>query len=325
MTQKYDKTTIRLRRTTLVLLVLAPIASYSIPALTTLGGFDSTDITGDFSGFLSFLFLLFNPYIGLASLVVLLGRSPIRSWVLLTASVLIGGSGVFLWYDLLVREASVFSFFALLGVVFLQWYGIIATAVITMVIWAVERGLSHRKLNGALLLCLLFSIGCGEPPPAPEPNSMAIPAQSAHASSPPEILVDSIVDGLPWEFAVKHEPPQDNHTRAHFTSTEPISSSSVGDVFLHASLTTQTFDHSDQAAAAFAERIRDADPDTGLSYQWDLLIIDDARLFHLHADCLFSEQAFETMSANLYRTIDRGPLQSLRCFCGGGCKTIEGR
>ena len=48
-------------------MVLAPVISYAIPAAMVGGAFDLSDITNDFSGFLSFLFLLFNPYLGLAA------------------------------------------------------------------------------------------------------------------------------------------------------------------------------------------------------------------------------------------------------------------
>jgi len=132
---------------------------------------------------------------------------------------------------------------------------------------------------------------------------------------------ETITQGLPWEFSVSTELPEtDSTTRTLFVSREPLKNSGVQAVFLRASLETRTFDQPAQAAEAFATQAHGAHPDTGLTYAWDLLVLDGAQLHHLHSPCLYSEEFFSMMSANLLKMISPTPSQVLRCRCGGGCR-----
>ena len=173
MTQPKDKTLNMLRRTTFAVLFIAPLVSYFIPAILVMGIFTWSDITSDPGGFVSFLFMLINPYIGLTALVGWLGRTRVRASILLVASIIIGGSGAFLWYDLLVRDTSVFRFLGLLSVGILQWYGIIATAIVLLIVLAVERGISRHRTVSIFILGALMCSGCRNQtvPPTPIPEN----------------------------------------------------------------------------------------------------------------------------------------------------------
>ncbi len=130
-----------------------------------------------------------------------------------------------------------------------------------------------------------------------------------------------MIQGLPWEFSISTERSNAGETvRTMFVSSEPIDKPGTQAVFLRASLMTSTFDQPALAAEAFAKQAHDAHPDTGLTYAWDLLVLDGAQLHHLHAPCLFSQESFDTMSVNLLGMISPASSQVLRCRCGGGCR-----
>ncbi len=78
------------------------------------------------------------------------------------------------------------------------------------------------------------------------------------------------------------------------------------------------------AAEALHTQIERAHPDMGLTYAWDLVVLDGVRLHHLHAPCLFSEDSFDLMSANLLKMINSPSDSVLRCRCGGGCRQTNG-
>ena len=173
-------------------------------------------------------------------------------------------------------------------------------------------------LRGLTLAALvLMPVGCGNAQLPPDPPSAIPTAELVKKHFPSE----TIIQDLPWEFSVSTEQSDAGETtQTLFVSNKPIQNSPAGNVFLRASLTTRIFDTSTVAAEAFAEQVHGADPDTGLTYAWDLVLLDDTRIHHLHADCLFSEEAFDTMSANLYRVISGDTPRALRCRCGGGCR-----
>ncbi len=145
-----------------------------------------------------------------------------------------------------------------------------------------------------------------------------------------------LVAGLPWAFEVAVEAPAEAEdgsgsaavkvTRYRFKSTEPYSETAAGKVYLRLQLTTS--EHGDVAAAeaAFDELLASADPDTGLSYAWDDLLLSGAVLYHLHAPCLFSEENFQRLVSRLEAAVQRqGQARSPRAFacrCGGGCREV---
>lgn len=176
-----------------------------------------------------------------------------------------------------------------------------------------------RRLSLSTLI--LVAAGCGNAA-VPRDPPVAIPtAELFQERYSPE----TITQGLPWKFSVSTEQTEtDNTTRTLFVSEEPVEDSGGKTVSLSAFLETQTFDRPEQAAGVFAKQADNAHPDTGLTYAWDLLVLDGAHLHHLHAPCLFSEESFNTMSANLRKMISPASRQTLRCRCGGGCAVTNG-
>ncbi len=171
-----------------------------------------------------------------------------------------------------------------------------------------------RRLPLGVLV--LVAAGCGKAPLPPDKPSAIPSAELGQKHFSPE----TITQGLPWKFSVSTE--QSNAaetTRTLFVSSEPLENSGGKTIFLRASLETRKFDQSAQAAEVFAEQAHDAHPDMGLTYAWDLLVLDGTQLHRLHAPCLFSEESFDTMSANLLEMISPATSQVLRCRCGGGC------
>lgn len=176
-----------------------------------------------------------------------------------------------------------------------------------------------------LVICATLSPGCGPTsppldPPAPAPTlGPTVPP----APGGPALSEAAVVQGLPWLFTKASEIlDSGGSTRTTYISTEPIEGSGATSVFLEAFLSTTSFDNSAMAIESFSEQVYHAHPDTGLTYAWDLVLLDGARLYHLHADCLFSEEVFDTMSANLYRIVNTDEVLALRCRCGGGCQSI---
>ncbi len=176
-----------------------------------------------------------------------------------------------------------------------------------------------RRLTLSALV--LVPAGCGNAPLPSDPPAAIPTTELVQKHFSPE----TVTQGLPWEFSISTEQTEaDNTTRTLFVSSDPIENSGTRNVFLRASLETRTFDRPAQASEAFAEQAHDAHPDTGLTYAWDLLVLDGARLHHLHAPCLFSGESFDIMSANLLEMISPTSRQVLRCRCGGGCTITEG-
>ncbi|MEN8164054.1 MAG: hypothetical protein ABFS37_07990 [Acidobacteriota bacterium] len=169
----------------------------------------------------------------------------------------------------------------------------------------------------ALAVLVLVPAGCGNAPLPPDPPSAIPTAELVQKHFPPETIIQDLL----WDFSVSTEQSDAGKTtRTLFVSSEPIEESSAGGIFLRASLTTRTFDQPALASEAFAEQADDADPDTGLTYAWDLVLLDETRIHHLHADCLFSEEAFDAMSANLLEVVIPTSGSVIRCRCGGGCR-----
>lgn len=167
-----------------------------------------------------------------------------------------------------------------------------------------------------MVVCATLIPGCG-------PTSPPLDPPTPSPTLGPTLSEAALVQGLPWRFTTTSEfLDSDDSTRTIFTSTEPIEGSGATAVFLKASLRTTLFDKPSMATEAFSEQVHRAHPDTGLTYAWDLVLLDGPRLHHLHADCLFSEEAFDTMSANLCGIVNADDFRALRCRCGGGCRSL---
>lgn len=140
----------------------------------------------------------------------------------------------------------------------------------------------------------------------------------------------SIMSGLPWHFIhasgqVDNKKEQEGTSvRYQFVSTEPLGKTTQRHAYLRADLTVTDFNSPELAAEGFRLIQEKADPDMGLSYAWDYLILNDTRLYHIHTGCMMSEGNFGIMVGNLRQAVLQGESdqwQALQCTCGGGCET----
>lgn len=148
--------------------------------------------------------------------------------------------------------------------------------------------------------------------------------------------MNNIVRGLPWTFSCSIEkggegqfPGVENivrpvdQTRYQFRSRSPIKEDSGGGTYLNITLRVGTYREREEAQAVFQAIGRHAHPDTGLTYQWDLVALHGVKIYYLHADCLLSREHFYVLSEELIQQIGvaGGPdVQLMTCRCGGGCR-----
>ncbi len=146
-----------------------------------------------------------------------------------------------------------------------------------------------------------------------------------------DLKAAELVAGPPWSFEVTVEPASEGDdgpapiTRYRFQSTTPNTRTAPGDVYLRAELTALKHGDASSAEAAFDDLLAGADPDTGLSYAWDQLLLSDALIYRLHAECTFSEENFQRMAERLERAVRLRIGADLRvagCRCGGGCREV---
>lgn len=128
-----------------------------------------------------------------------------------------------------------------------------------------------------------------------------------------------LVSELPWQFNIEKK---ENH-RILFKSLKGKRQPGIPlKIFLAVS------SHVSQEAAeeSFSQINKDANPDTGISYGWDLVMLREKGIFHLHADCTLAERHFESLVHTLKQivpTSGKHPSHALYCRCGGGCKPFE--
>lgn len=171
-----------------------------------------------------------------------------------------------------------------------------------------------------LLLAAIAAAGCGNPSAARNESPGSGPR-----TEPRQPVPESIVHDLGWRFVVTTEEADASRTVRHeYVSVEPVDDTPTERTFLRASLTATSFPTAEHALATFTELAASADPDIGLSYAWDYVVLDGPRIFHLHAGCLFSDDAFAVMTVNLDRWSAAGPDRALLCRCGAGCETTTG-
>jgi hypothetical protein len=131
-----------------------------------------------------------------------------------------------------------------------------------------------------------------------------------------EPLLQAITRGLAWEFS-HSERIEGASTLHRFKSEKPVADRT----YLRFSVTVTSYGRPETAETAFDSLLEEADPDTGLSYAWDTVLLSDERVVHLWAPCLFSRENFGILEGNLASaTIGKSASTSIRCSCGGGCK-----
>ncbi len=139
-----------------------------------------------------------------------------------------------------------------------------------------------------------------------------------------------LVADLPWAFEVTVEPATDETavrtTRYRFRSTAPVEKTAAGSIYLRANLTALEHADASSAEAAFEELLAGADPNIGLSYAWDKLLLSGVLIYRLHAGCIFSEGNFRRMAERLEGAVRRRKGADLReadCRCGGDCREVS--
>lgn len=139
-----------------------------------------------------------------------------------------------------------------------------------------------------------------------------------------------LVADLPWAFEVTVEPATEDAevrtTRCCFKSTAPIRRTEAGAEYLRVDLRVLEHENAGSAEAAFEELLADADPNIGLSYAWDRVLLSGALIYRLHAGCLFSEGNFQRIAEWLEEAVRRRTGSDLRvvaCWCGSGCEELS--
>jgi len=115
-------------------------------------------------------------------------------------------------------------------------------------------------------------------------------------------------------------------TICRLRSRESVTRTENGGVPLRLEITISDFPASRCAATTLETTLAAASPDTGLSYAWDLLLLEGPRLVRLHAECTWSEEWFGTLARELELRLEKGGRKVARkvlCRCGGGCEAME--
>lgn len=136
-----------------------------------------------------------------------------------------------------------------------------------------------------------------------------------------EVSCGELVSELPWLFIIHVKESQP--IRITYMSLQGNQQSNPN---LNMFLEINDHENREAAAKTFSQMRQQADPDMGLSYAWDQVLIRDKQIYHLHADCTLAEQYFTSMGKALERIIKPSGEhlpQSFFCRCGGGCKLAD--
>jgi len=128
---------------------------------------------------------------------------------------------------------------------------------------------------------------------------------------------NELVSELPWAFNIEQK--EGTNRRISFASQE---ATKKGGVQLKMFLESSSYNSREATTDAFLQISNKAHPDMGITYGWDLILIQETRIYHLHADCTLSESNFMVMARALELIVSPSNNQkepSLLCRCGGGC------
>jgi hypothetical protein len=177
-----------------------------------------------------------------------------------------------------------------------------------------------------LALIPVASALAADSPPAAETGGATIEGT--------EVPAIALTRDLPWDFeVVAVEQVTDGPVstaaelvrgeRIRLRSREPVTRAAAGPLYLRVELTSLRFADPSEASMALDDLLARADPDTGLSYAWDVALAAGCRLHLLHAPCTLAEQHVATMAAALEQAVVVDPEHRPRvawCRCGGGCR-----
>ena len=152
---------------------------------------------------------------------------------------------------------------------------------------------------------------------------LAAGAGPAAAAPPQERDVLDLFAELAVPFVVEAAEDGEQGRLFRLRSAEPAGQSAAGALYLRATLTISPAPEAAAGAAEIARRLAAADPDLGLSYAWDYVSAGAGSIFHLHAECTFSEESFGKVARALARRLVGAaapPGASFWCRCGAGCR-----
>lgn len=132
-------------------------------------------------------------------------------------------------------------------------------------------------------------------------------------------LGDAMTTDLAWAFS-HVERTEASKTVHGFKSLRPVSKRT----WLRFHVTVTEFETAGAAAASFQALVRKADPNQGLSYAWDTVLLAGEEVVHLAAPCLFSKENYGLLDRNLRRAVGAKVTRSIKCYCGGGCDFTGG-
>lgn len=138
-----------------------------------------------------------------------------------------------------------------------------------------------------------------------------------------EVLADESSVGNDRPFMAHGLQRRSQH---RFVSTRPISESGGSTTRLRFRLREYEYEDPNHANEAWTKLLASADPDTGLTYEWDLVITNGARLYWLNAPCLLSRDNWAKLSDTLRHesSADGTPCDvGFECRCGHGCGSGE--
>ena len=144
---------------------------------------------------------------------------------------------------------------------------------------------------------------------------------------------DQLTASLPWSFNETREDMTGQPfphgkgsvlparlSRLQLVSKEPVARTGSKSTYLRITLTRGKFSSPEEAAGEFRTIKKAANPDFGLSYKWDTVLLSGPIVFHLQAECTLAEQHFTTLADRLVElTGDQEGQEKIFCRCGGGC------
>jgi hypothetical protein len=127
---------------------------------------------------------------------------------------------------------------------------------------------------------------------------------------------------LPGRFVIDSTQDGEQGLVFRLRSAEVIGSRPRGPLYLRASVKISELADTTAATAEVLRRLAAADPDVGLSYAWDFVIVGVGSVVHLHAACTFSEESFLILAHALTESSLSAdpPPAAFWCRCGGGCR-----
>lgn len=165
--------------------------------------------------------------------------------------------------------------------------------VLDVTAWCVEGGIGPTRCVTAI------------------PDDPAVVVEPAPPAPPPG--PHPLVAGEPGAWTASSEPTADGE---RVTLRGPRERG----VTLELTLELASYDQEADAGRALDDLAASADPDTGLSYGWDVVERRGRHVVRLHGGCRWSAPRWTAITARLTAWLGPADGPSLTCSCGGGCQ-----